>query len=70
MNALLEPSAQQGFAEHMGYLPTVANAKLVGKIAEQLAIPEGAQLVQPDYALAGKMKPELDEWWLKNIMRN
>jgi putative spermidine/putrescine transport system substrate-binding protein len=70
MNALLEPSAQQGFAEHMGYLPTVANAKLVGKIAEQLAIPEGAKLVQPDYALAGKMKPELDEWWLKNIMRN
>ena len=23
MNALLEPSAQQGFAAHMGYLPTV-----------------------------------------------
>lgn len=69
MNALLEPSAQQGFAEHMGYLPTVANAKLTGKIAQQLAIPEGAKLVQPEYELAGKMKPELDDWWLKNIMR-
>ena len=69
MDALLEPSAQQGFAQHMGYLPTVSNAKLTGKIAEQLAIPEGVKLVQPDYALAGKMKPELDDWWLKNIMR-
>ena len=69
MNALLEPSAQQGFAEHMGYLPTVADAKLTGKIAQQLAIPEGAKLVQPEYELAGKMKPELDDWWLKNIMR-
>jgi putative spermidine/putrescine transport system substrate-binding protein len=70
MNALLEPAAQQGFAHHMGYLPTVTDAKLTGKIAEQLAIPEGAKLVQPDYALAGKMKPELDDWWLKNVMRN
>ena len=69
LNALLEPSAQRGFAEHMGYLPSVGDARLTGKIAQQLAIPEGAKLVQPDYALAGKMKPELDDWWLKNIMR-
>ncbi len=37
MNALLEPSAQQGFAAQMGYLPTVTNAPLTGKVAEQLA---------------------------------
>ena len=40
VNALLEPSAQQGFAEHMGYLPTVDDATLTGKIAEQLAFPD------------------------------
>ena len=40
MNALLEPSAQQGFAAHMGYLPTVDNAPLSGKVGEQLAFPE------------------------------
>ena len=43
MNAMLEPAAQQGFAAHMGYLPTVANATLTGKIAEQLALPERRQ---------------------------
>ena len=40
MNAMLEPSAQQGFAAHMGYLPTVDDAPLTGKVGEQLAIPE------------------------------
>ena len=40
MNALLEPSAQQGFAAHMGYLPTVDDAPLSGKVGEQLAFPD------------------------------
>ncbi len=39
MNALLEPSAQQGFAAHMGYLPTVDNAPLSGRVGEQLSFP-------------------------------
>jgi putative spermidine/putrescine transport system substrate-binding protein len=69
MNALLEPSAQRGFAAHMGYRPTVADAGLTGKVAEQLALPEGAKLVQPDYAKVGTMTPELNDWWLKNILR-
>jgi putative spermidine/putrescine transport system substrate-binding protein len=69
MNALLEPAAQQGFAAHMGYLPTVGNADLTGKVAEQLALPPGAKLVQPDYETTGKLQPEMNDWWLKNIMR-
>ena len=69
MNALLEPSAQQGFAAHMGYLPTVSNANLTGKTAEQLALPEGAKLVQPDYEKVAAIQPEINDWWLKNIMR-
>lgn len=68
MNALLEPSAQQGFAAHMGYLPTVDNAPLSGKVGEQLAFPETApKLVPPDYAVISKMIPDMNDWWLKNI---
>ena len=69
MNALLEPSAQQGFAAHMGYLPTVTNAKLTDAVAEDLAVPHDAKLVQPDYPLIAKATPELTDWWLKNIQR-
>jgi putative spermidine/putrescine transport system substrate-binding protein len=69
MNALLEPSAQQGFAAHMGYLPTVTNAKLTGQVAEDLAVPHGAKLVQPDYPVTAKATEELTDWWLKNIQR-
>jgi putative spermidine/putrescine transport system substrate-binding protein len=69
MNALLEPAAQQGFAAHMGYLPTVGNAELTGKVAQQLALPSGAKLMQPDYEVSGKVQPEINDWWLKNIMR-
>jgi putative spermidine/putrescine transport system substrate-binding protein len=69
MNALLEPAAQQGFAAHMGYLPTVGNAQLTGKVAEQLTLPADAKLVQSDYPEAAKVQAEMNDWWLKNIMR-
>jgi putative spermidine/putrescine transport system substrate-binding protein len=69
MNALLEPAAQQGFAAHMGYLPTVGNAQLTGKVAEQLTLPADAKLAQPDYPEAAKVQAEMNDWWLKNIMR-
>jgi putative spermidine/putrescine transport system substrate-binding protein len=68
MNALLEPSAQQGFAAHMGYLPTVDDAPLTGKVGEQLAFPEPApKLVSPDYPVLSKAIPDLNDWWLKSI---
>ncbi len=71
MNALLEPSAQQGFAAQMGYLPTVTNAPLTGKVAEQLAFPKPMpKLVQPDYAITTKIEPSINDWWLKNIQRS
>ncbi|HME21041.1 MAG TPA: extracellular solute-binding protein [Acetobacteraceae bacterium] len=70
MNALLEPSAQQGFAANMGYLPTVDNAPLSGAVGEQLAFPEPKpKLVTPDYPVLSKALPDLNEWWLKNIQR-
>jgi len=71
MNALLEPSAQQGFAANMSYLPTVDNAPLSGQIAKDLALPEPKpKLVVPDYAYDVKIQPEINDWWLKNIQRS
>ncbi len=68
VDAMLVPSAQRGFAEHMGYRPTVDNAQLSGKIAEQLAIPEPRpKLVQPDYAYTTKVQAEMQDWWDKNV---
>jgi putative spermidine/putrescine transport system substrate-binding protein len=68
MNALLEPSAQQGFAAHMGYLPTVDNAPLSGSVGEQLSFPQPKpKLVTPDYPVLSKALPDLNDWWLKNI---
>ena len=69
MNALLAPSAQRGFAQHMGYMPTVNDAQLTGQVAEDLALPKDAKLVQPDYEVIAKASPELEDWWLKNIQR-
>ncbi|MGH7057337.1 MAG: extracellular solute-binding protein [Acetobacteraceae bacterium] len=69
LNALLEPSAQLGFAEHMGYLPTVNNVKLTGRTATQLALPKDAKLVQPDYAKVTKAEAEINDWWLTHIER-
>jgi putative spermidine/putrescine transport system substrate-binding protein len=68
LNAMLEPSAQQGFAAHMGYLPTVDDAPLSGSVGEQLAFPEPKpNLVTPDYPVISKSMSDLNDWWLKNI---
>lgn len=68
MNALLAPSAQRGFAAHMGYLPTVTDAPLSGKVGEQLAFPKPEpKLVPPNYAVLSKAMPDINDWWLKNI---
>ena len=66
LNAMLEPSAQQNFAAKMGYLPTVDDAPLAGKVAEQLALPDPPpKLLVPDYAVTSKMQAEMQDWWKK-----
>ena len=68
LNAMLEPSAQTRFAERMGYLPTVDDCKLVGKVGEQLALPDPApKLFPPDYGITGKLQGPTSEWWKKNM---
>ena len=52
----------------MGYLPTVDDAALTGKVAEQLALPDPRpKLVQPDYAYTTKVQAEMQDWWDKNV---
>ncbi len=68
LNAMLEPSAQTRFAERMGYLPTVDNCKLVGKVGEQLAFPDPApKLFPPNYDITGKLQGPISEWWKKTM---
>ncbi len=71
LNAMLEPPAQRSFAEKMGYLPTVDNAPLTGKVGEQLAMPAPApNLILPDYSIVGKLQGATSEWWKKSIQRS
>jgi putative spermidine/putrescine transport system substrate-binding protein len=52
----------------MGYLPTVIDAPLSGKVGEQLAFPNPApKLVPPDYAALSQAMPDINDWWLKNM---
>jgi putative spermidine/putrescine transport system substrate-binding protein len=70
LNEVLAPSAQRGFAGTMGYLPTVNNAPLTGKIAKQLAFPTPKpKLVVPDYAYDVQALPEISTWWDSTIAR-
>ena len=68
MNAHAGAAAQQGFAAHMGYLPTVDDAPLSGKVGEQLAFPEPKpKLVTAGLSGVRQAMPDLNDWWLKNI---
>ncbi len=67
LNAMLEPGSQTRFAERMGYLPTVDDDPLTGRIGEQLALPDGIRLAPPDYGIVGKLQGATSEWWKKNM---
>ncbi len=70
LNAMLEPPAQTRFAERMGYLPTVDNCTLTGKVGEQLAFPGPApKLFPPNYDITGKLQTPVSEWWKKTMQR-
>jgi len=71
INAMLEPSAQQGFAAKLGYIPATDNAGLSGTLAQQLALPVPApKLVVPDYAAMAAGSADLADWWKKTIQRS
>ncbi|MGI4945380.1 MAG: ABC transporter substrate-binding protein [Janthinobacterium lividum] len=70
LNAMMEPSAQRGFAEHMGYQPTVGSSPLEGALGQRLALPDPApRMTLPDYGIVGKLQGATSEWWKKNVAR-
>ena len=67
LDAMLAPSAQIGFAETMGYNPTVSNAKVPEAIAKRVGFSkeEQARLITPNYDYLAKTDSQLKEWWDK-----
>ena len=70
LNASLEPAAQIGSAQKMGYAPTVANAQLPPEQAEKLmfSAAEQAKLVKTDYDYVAKEYQNLKQWWDREFL--
>jgi putative spermidine/putrescine transport system substrate-binding protein len=69
LNAMLEASAQEGFAKDMGYNPTVTNAKVEPELRERIGFTDEEQkrLVDLDYAYLARNDSALKEWWDKSF---
>ena len=69
LNEMLEPAAQEAFAEDMGYNPTVTNAKVPAKTQERIGFTaeEQKRLVDLDYGYLAKNDSALKEWWDKEF---
>ncbi len=67
LNAMLEPSAQEAFAEDMGYNPTVTNAKVPAETQKRIGFnaDEQKRLVDLDYGYLAQNDAALKEWWDK-----
>lgn len=65
LNAMLDPRAQLGFAETMGYAPTVRNAALPPDLQQLVGFTDAqvAKLLKIDYAKVAAQKPGLLDYW-------
>lgn len=71
LDALLEPGAQAGFAENMGYLPTVTDAALPAQLEAELRLGNSGsiKLLPQDYAAAVKNQSAALDFWNKHFKR-
>lgn len=69
LDAMMAPSAQEGFAVDMGYNPTVTNAKVPPDVQKRIGFTEEEQkrLVDLDYAYLAKNDSAFKEWWDKSF---
>ena len=69
LNAMLEASAQEGFAKDMGYNPTVTNAKVAPDLRKRIGFTDEEQkrLVDLDYGYMAKNDSAFKEWWDKSF---
>lgn len=65
LNAMLDPRAQLGFAQTMGYAPTVKNASLPADLQKMVGFSDAqlAKLLHIDYAKTAEQKPGLLDYW-------
>ncbi|GAB5469503.1 MAG: extracellular solute-binding protein [Rhodospirillales bacterium] len=69
LNAMLEPAAQENFAEDMGYNPTVDNANIPAELNARIGFTpeEIANLAPLDYGFLTDHDAEMKEWWDKEF---
>lgn len=69
LDAMMAPSAQEGFAVDMGYNPTVTNAKVPPDVQKRIGFTdeEKKRLVDLDYGYMGKNDAAFQEWWNKSF---
>ncbi|VVE24793.1 ABC transporter substrate-binding protein [Pandoraea communis] len=69
LNAMLDPRAQIGFAETMGYAPTVKNANLPPSLQQSVGFTNAEldRMVKLDYAKFTADKPALLDFWNKEF---
>lgn len=69
LNAMLEPTGQVGFAEKMGYAPTVNNAALVTDAQKRVAFSDAeVKLLHPyDLKALSEGKSDMLEFWNKDF---
>lgn len=69
LNAALDPSAQTGFAEQMGYLPTVTDANLPKELEEAIGLPAEDQdrLLRLDQDYLMEHQVDILNFWNRNF---
>src|SRR5437667_347228 len=69
LNEMLQPSAQEAFAEDMGYNGSVTNAKIPPETEKRIGFSadERKRLIDLDYGYLAKNDAALKEWWDKTF---
>jgi len=69
LDAMMAPSAQEGFAVDMGYNPTVTNAKVPPDVQKRIGFTEEEQkrLKDLDYGYMAQNDAAFQEWWNKSF---
>ena len=69
LDAMMEASAQEGFAVDMGYNPTVTNAKVADDLRARIGFTDEEQkrLVDLDYGYLATNDSAFKEWWDKSF---
>jgi putative spermidine/putrescine transport system substrate-binding protein len=69
LDAMLDPTAQLGFADRMGYGPTVTNAALAADLSGAISFTaeQQAKFRLWDYEYTAKANPDILDFWSKEF---